>query len=242
VPKTSRPTSRPPAEKPAGRAPHQLPAGRHGLPRSFVVHNQRERILSAVPQVTAAVGYPAMTVEDVLARAGVSRRTFYDHFKSKQDVFLAAYDAGAAQLAAVVREAFDEADGTFEQVSGCLLALLETLANEPDFAAMCIVEVLAAGPEALARRNAAMSWFAGLIEESARPLPKSRRPPPLTAETVVGGIYEVIYARILRNETSQLPTLLPDLTYSLLLPYVGHDAAADALRRLKRRRPRRRSS
>ena len=224
---------------PRPRSPHQLPAGRHGLPRSFVVSNQRERILSAVAEVTRVTGYSAMTVEDIIARAGVSRRTFYDHFKSREDVFLQAYDAGAAQLADVVREAHDSAEGLVDRAAGSLLALLETLANEPSFARMCIVEVLAAGPEALARRNAAMSWFAGLIDEDAkRALPKSRRPPPLTAETVVGGIYEVMYARILRGEVAELPSLLPDLTYSLLLPYTGATAAGEAMRRLKRRRAR----
>jgi AcrR family transcriptional regulator len=225
--------------KSKGRAPNQLPAGRHGLPRSFVVRNQRERILSAVAEVTRVIGYPTMRVDDIIGRAGVSRRTFYDHFKDKQDVFLAAYDEAVAQLSAVVREAFDEADGVVERVTASLSALLETLANEPGFASMCIVEVLAAGPAALARRNAAMTWFAELIQESAKGLPKARRPPPLTAETVVGGIYEVIYTRVLRGETEQLPTLLPDLTFAVLLPYAGHDAALEAMRRVKRSRRRR---
>jgi AcrR family transcriptional regulator len=217
------------------RAQRQLPAGRHGLPRSFVVHNQRERILSAVATVTGAVGYPAMTVEDIIAEAGLSRRTFYDHFKSKEDAFLAAYDAGAAQLMDIVVEAFAASEDFVEQAVGCLQALLETLANEPGFAVMCIVEVLAAGPAAVERRNAAMASFAALIGQSARTLPKARRPPPLTAETVVGGIYEVIYARVLRGESAELPRLTPDLTYSMLLPYAGQAVALEAFDAAKKR-------
>jgi AcrR family transcriptional regulator len=233
VPRPRKPAETTPAEK--KRAQRQLPAGRHGLPRSFVVHNQRERILSAVAAVTSATGYPAMTVEDIIAEAGLSRRTFYDHFKSKEDAFLAAYDAGAAQLMDIVVEAFAASEDFVEQAVGCLRALLETLANEPGFAVMCIVEVLAAGPTAVERRNAAMASFAALIGQSARTLPKARRPPPLTAETVVGGIYEVIYARVLRGETAELPRLAPDLTYSMLLPYAGQDVALKAFDAAKQR-------
>src|SRR5262252_3529543 len=88
------------------RRPDQLPSGRHGLLRSFVAANQRERILSAVAQAAAELGYAEMNVEAVIARAGVSRRTFYEHFRNKEDAFLAAYDAAVHQLARFVRRAY----------------------------------------------------------------------------------------------------------------------------------------
>ena len=75
-----------------GRDLHQLPPGRHGLPRAFVAANQRERILSAVGDVASVAGYSDMTVEGVIVTAGVSRRTFYEHFKSKDEAFLAAFE------------------------------------------------------------------------------------------------------------------------------------------------------
>jgi AcrR family transcriptional regulator len=67
------------------REPYQLPAGRHGLSRQFVVSNQRERILAAVADVCSAVGYVAMSVEDIVVTSGVSRRTFYDNFRGKEE-------------------------------------------------------------------------------------------------------------------------------------------------------------
>ena len=97
---------------------------------------------------------------------------------------------------------------------------------------MCIVEVLAAGPEAIKRRNAAMRAFAALIEDDARELLGDSAPPSLTAETIVGGIYEVVYTRVLRGQLRDLPSLLPDLTYSALLPYLGPEAAAHERRAL----------
>jgi AcrR family transcriptional regulator len=208
------------------REPHQLPPGRHGLSRAFVAENQRERILAAVADVTSAASYGEMTVEDVIVVAGLSRRTFYEHFKNKEEAFLAAYDAVVAQLFGSVLEAI-ETETTFPaRVRAGLGAFLDFLAREPAFARMCLVEVMAAGPEAVARRNGAMTAFGNLIQENAKALLDTPLPPPLTAETIVGGVYEVVYSRVLRGEIRTLPDLLPDLSYSMLLPYVGRDAAS----------------
>ena len=54
----------------------------------------------------------------------------------------------------------------------------------------------------------------------------------MTAETIVGGIYEVVYTRVLRGEIRDLPALVPDLTYAALLPYLGPEVAAAERRRL----------
>jgi AcrR family transcriptional regulator len=158
----------PSASQPSrGRQPHQLPPGRHGLPRSFVVSNQRDRILNAVAEVVSLTGYAEMSVEAIVVTAGVSRRTFYDHFKSKEDAFLASYDAVVAQLVARVQEAFAANDAFTDRVRECLGAFLEFVASEPAFADMCIVEVMAAGPQAVERRNNAMRAFVGLVERGA---------------------------------------------------------------------------
>jgi AcrR family transcriptional regulator len=215
-----------PSQKRPARQPHQLPPGRHGLPRGFVRSNQRERILDAVGDVTSLAGFAEMSVEDIIVTAGVSRRTFYDNFKDKEEAFLAAYDAIVEQLVARVQEAFAAADTFPARVRDCLAAFLQFLANEPRFAEMCIVEVFAAGPPALQRRNAVMVGFAELIRAAAEELSDSRRPPQLTAETIVGGIYEVVYSRVLQGETERLLELQNDLAYSVMLPYLGHAAAA----------------
>jgi AcrR family transcriptional regulator len=203
------------------------------LPRAFVVENQRERILSAVGDVVSVAGYREMSVEDVIVTAGVSRRTFYEHFKNKEDAFLAAYDAVLLQLLSLVQSAID-AEQTFPaRMRAGLSAFLDFLAREPGFARMCIVEALAAGPEAIARRNGAMTAFATLISENAREIGTPLEPQPLTAETIVGGIYEVVYTRIVRGDIRQLPELLADLLYPALLPYEGRDAAVAEYKRVK---------
>jgi AcrR family transcriptional regulator len=201
------------------------------------VGNQRQRILAAVAEAVSQVGYAAMTVEDIIKAAGVSRRTFYEHFKSKEEAFLVSYDDISAQLMDAVVAAFDRTDSFVTRVEDCMRAFLSLLAAQPAYANMCIVEVLVAGPTAIVRRNAVMRQFMELIDRGAdEELPKTGRPPPLTSETLVGGIHEVTYARVLRGETAELPTLLPDLTFSVLLPYMGRDVATAHYRKLRRRK------
>jgi AcrR family transcriptional regulator len=197
-----------------------------------VVENQRERILSAVADVTSVAGYRDMSVEDVIVTAGVSRRTFYEHFKNKDDAFLAAFDAVLAQLLTAVREAFERETDPVGRLRAGLGAFLDFISREPAFARMCIVEALAAGSEAVNRRNAAMATFATFLDENARTLGTPPHP-QLTAETIVGGIYEVIYTRVVRGEIRELPQLLPELMYSVVLPYAGPDAALAEYQRLQ---------
>jgi AcrR family transcriptional regulator len=207
------------------RLPHQLPPGRHGLSRDFVKANQRERMLDAVADVVSFQGYVAMSVEDIVGAAGVSRRTFYDHFTGKEDAFLQAFDRIARELLRRVNAAFDHSATFAEAVIGCLRECLEFAASEPRFAEMCIGEVLAAGPAAIERRNAVLGELAELLERSARTVPDGLSPPEVTAEALIGGVYEVVYARVLQGQAAELPALLPDLAYSVMLPYLGHERA-----------------
>ncbi|HEX4307950.1 MAG TPA: helix-turn-helix domain-containing protein, partial [Solirubrobacterales bacterium] len=70
----------------------RLPPGRHGLPRDFVVHNQRERLIAGLAEAVAEKGYGGTTIADITRHAAVSRRTFYEHFDGKDECFVAAFD------------------------------------------------------------------------------------------------------------------------------------------------------
>jgi AcrR family transcriptional regulator len=202
-----------------------------------VARNQRERILAAVAQVASVHGYGGMSVQDIVREAGVSRRTFYEQFKNKDHAFLAAYDEASGRLLASVRAAFEGEQTMEARASAGFRAFLELLAASPAFAKMCIVEVLAAGPDAIARRARTMEEFTGFFEDSAHALLGRDAPSPLIAETIVGGVYETVYRRIARGETAELPKLLPDLVESALLPYVGERAAAAQRRLLQDEQP-----
>jgi len=203
------------------RRKHQLPSGRHGLLRSVVATNQRERILAAVGQAAAELGYVEMSVEAIIARAGVSRRTFYEHFKNKEDAFLAAYDAVVRRQARHIRRAYFDESTLLDRLRAGIAAYLRFIADEPDMARMCIVEVLAAGPRAMEKRSEAMRMFAEIIEDNIHELIPGCRRAALTAETIVGGIHEVVLNRILTNRIDELPGLADDLLATILMLDVG---------------------
>jgi len=213
------------------RSPQRLPRGRHGLPRRFIVHNQRERMLLAVAEAVAEQGYATTTVADIIARARLSRRTFYEHFTDKEECFLAAYDTVVEQMLAGVGKAY-ESGGTewTRRVHEGLEAFIQYLVDEPAFARMCIVEVVAAGAEARGRRDAAMRVFVDFLEPGRAEAPRGVVVPELAADIVVGGIYEIIYTRLLRDSADELLEMLPELVYCALVPFVGHEAAAVAVR------------
>jgi AcrR family transcriptional regulator len=96
-----------------------------------VRRHQRDRILTAVADVVAGVGYGAMSVEDVIVAAGVSRRTFYDHYRSKEEAFLASYDNSVALLMRAVHDTYDGATGFEGRARACLRAFVDTLCAYP---------------------------------------------------------------------------------------------------------------
>jgi hypothetical protein len=104
---------------------------------------------------------------------------------------------------------------------------LDRLARDPALAHLLVVEVLAAGPPALASRAAAMEAFRGFLEPGFNEAPEGLPVPALAAETAIGGAYEVVYSLVLQGRTPELPALLPDLLQIVLLPFVGAQAAAD---------------
>ena len=192
-----------------------------------MARNQRQRILAAVAEATSERGYARMSVEDVVRGAGVSRRTFYELFDNKEHVFLEAYDQVGNLLVAAVRAANESENGFANRVTAGFRVFLELLEASPAFARMCIVEVMAAGPEAFAKRTHVMGEFAKLIEENARTeLDHGASVSAMHAQTIVAGAYEAVYRMTAAGEIDRLSTLLPDLVESALLPYVGEEAAA----------------
>jgi AcrR family transcriptional regulator len=166
-----------------------------------------------------------MRIEDVIALAGVSRRTFYDHFANKEEAFLAAYELVLEQLLSGVTSAFASGESWTSRVRRGLAAFLNLLASEPVLAQVCVVEALAAGPRALARRTEAMAAFQALLVPPKGDALATSTAPPVAVEAIVGGIYEVIYSRVTSNRTEELPSLLPSLLHSALLPFVGAEVA-----------------
>jgi AcrR family transcriptional regulator len=196
------------------------------LPREAVTESQRNRIHQAMIEVVSERGYPETRVVDVIGVAGVSRKTFYELFDSKEDCFLAAYDVLLENLLGEATDEFESMPGApwAERVSAALAALLDHLSEHPGEARFAIVEVLAAGPKAMARRDAALRQFTGFIEAGRSET--SVELPGITSLAVAGGINELLYSEILHGAVGRLPSRLPDLMFWVTLPFLGAEGAA----------------
>jgi AcrR family transcriptional regulator len=187
-----------------------LPRGRHAAPREVVAESQRERLLVGMAEAVAEKGYANAAVADAIARAGVSRRTFYEHFANKEECFLAAYDAGVGALLEAIAQA-EEAAGA--DLAARARAGTETylglLADNPAFARTFLIEVLGAGPAALARRAAVHERFAERLREDVCAAAGDVPPPPdHILRGCVGAIHELVTARLLEAGAAALPDLL----------------------------------
>lgn len=159
-------------------------------------------MLDAVVAAVAEKGFAEMTVADVVARAGVSRRTFYEHFEDKLDCFLSAYVVHADMLLADVEASLAQAAGGARLRAG-LHGYLTHLAARPLFARVLTIDILGAGPRALEvrelyRERFAANWRSVSGDEDV-------------LRALVGGIAELVQARILAGEADSLPELVPTL-------------------------------
>jgi AcrR family transcriptional regulator len=205
----------------------RLPPGRHGLPREVVVENQRRRIAAGMIAVVVEGGYNAATVTQVVAAAGVSRRTFYNYYSDKQQAFLEVYAEVSGFLLGVMAEAGErEGGGWAKRVRSELDALLEAVAANPDLARFCLGAPPAAGGEVGSAYREFLVRLVGVLGEG-RPK-KARRPPPASEYGMAGGLAALILRAAEKGNAKALRALLPELTELALAPYLGRDEAARA--------------
>jgi AcrR family transcriptional regulator len=185
----------------------QLPRGRHGLPREQVLASQRGRILEAIAAAVADKGYAQTTVADVIARAGVSRETFYEQFAGKEDAFLAALDAGADGLVWILRSASEQSDATpLERLEHLLEAYLATLAAAPEFAKAFLIDAYGAGAAATARRIELQQRFVELIAGILE-LDPGNPEDAFSCEVLVAAVSSLATSRIGTGREADLPAL-----------------------------------
>jgi AcrR family transcriptional regulator len=207
------------------------PRVRAELERKRVAEIQRARMLSAMVDLTHERGAERVTVAHVVARAGVSRRTFYELFEDREACLLAALDDAFEQVADVVLPAYKSERGWSARIGAALTAMLEIFDAEPGMAALCVVDALAAGPEALERRARVVDSLVGAVDrgrrEAAAPAGLNR----VTAEGVVGAVLGVLYTRLRESNPKPLMNLRGQLMSMIVLPYLGPKAAAAELAR-----------
>jgi AcrR family transcriptional regulator len=210
----------------SGKKGNAVPV-RPTLPREFIASHKRRRIMDAIAELTAAQGYDATKIGDIVRRAGVARKTLYDNFEGKEEVFLAAFDTAVDEAMGQIEADCAEVDGEWEErIQAGLASFLRYVAENPALARMCMIEALSATPAATERYEAAMQRFVDLVK---RTVPQDEQTPETIEETLVGGVAWIVYQQIRRDEATQAEDLLPELSEFMLAPF--HDAAAAAKKR-----------
>jgi AcrR family transcriptional regulator len=206
-----------------------------------VLEMQRRRLLLAMRELSGEVGLAGATVGQVCQRSRMSRRTFYELFDSRDDCFLAAFEQALEQVGEHVIPAWRPSgpNGTVkgtggrwkDRVRAGLEAVLVLFDEQPQLARLCVVESLTGGPAVLARRREVLDALASAVDEGRREARRGGEPPPLTAESTVGGVLAVIHARLLDPDSGPLAQLAPSLCSMIVLPYLGPAAAQRELER-----------
>jgi AcrR family transcriptional regulator len=195
-----------------GRA---LPRGPHDLSREEVAHSQRRRLLQATTEAVAELGYVKTTVADILARAGVSRATFYDLFADKEACFQAAYAANAELVARVMslelsRVKADGEKAPLIRLERVLRVYLRALHDAPALARVFLVEVYAAGPAAIEQRRDSLEQFVDIVAETHRGetgVLGTRASQRFAAQAFVGAVSSRVTNAVGMGEIDQLPGL-----------------------------------
>jgi AcrR family transcriptional regulator len=202
------------------------------LSRGRVTEIQRSRMLAAALSAVEEVGYSRMTVAQVISRAKVSRKTFYDVFADREDCFLAALEQAVAQAGRHVKEAYDQETAWREGVRAGLGELLVFFDEEPALARLILVEALGAGPRVLERRAEILDELAKIVDQGRFATNAGREPTEVVAEGVVGAVFAVLHTRALGEDGDErFACLLGSLMNIVVLPYLGARAASRELTR-----------
>ncbi|HXS47057.1 MAG TPA: TetR/AcrR family transcriptional regulator [Solirubrobacterales bacterium] len=198
---------------------------RSGLSRAEVIANQRRRIFDGFAAALAYHGYEDTKVADIVELAGLSRATFYEHFKGKEACFSAAYEDGVERLAAAVEATVDGERGWAWCLSAGLSAGLDFLAADPPYAHLLLVEALAAARPARLEHERSLVRLAEAMRPPAA-VPGGEAVPEETLRLLAGGLASHLSGRVLAGEAERLGEDHDLLLRYLLAPSSASDARA----------------
>jgi AcrR family transcriptional regulator len=200
----------------------RMDRGTHG---AQLVEIQRSRLIAGAVCAIEELGYAQTTVGQITSRASVSRRTFYELFANREECLAAVLEDLVGQISREL--AAVDLDGLpwRERVRTGLWAILSLFDREPALARVCVVQALRGGAQVLERREEILASLAAVVDEGRLEGSRGAGCTPLTAEGVVGAVFAIVYARLLRGEQESLAALLGELMGMIVLPYMGAAAA-----------------
>jgi AcrR family transcriptional regulator len=199
------------ARNPVGPLFPQLSSGRHGLPAAEVKRHQKGRLQAAMVEATARHGFPGTTVAELVTLAGVSKTTFYQHFDSKEDCFLATFDTIIAEVTGRVSETFREPGDFRRRLTRALGTFIEIAAAEPAAASLVAIDSLTLGEAGVAHREQGSEAFELMIRQSFDHSSGQVEVSDVTVRAIVAGIRGVVYRCLRAGRAAQLPSLLDEL-------------------------------
>jgi AcrR family transcriptional regulator len=201
----------------------RLPPGRHGLSREFVTRNQRERLIAGAIAAVAEQGYRDTSVTQIAAAAGVSRRTFYGYFKTKEECFAATYDLFERHLLEALAGSGGKTRGWSAKVRARVTTLLDFFGANPDLVRFSLVAPPSAGGEIAERGR---SFLAALVDQMIEGHPDPRGDGvALEIEAMQGSIAAVLTAAVQVRDGETLPDAAPQVVELVLAPFVGRRRA-----------------
>jgi AcrR family transcriptional regulator len=207
----------------------RVPVGRERLPREVMEAHQRERVLDAATAVFAKRGYPATTVEHLVAGARIGVGSFYSLFEGKQDCFLRAYDRVLADARERIAVAIPAAASWPQQVLLAFRTLLRFAAERPSQARLVLVEAPTAGPPARARYESAFEHASSVLRAGRSQTPLGAQLPASFEDATLSGVIWAVHQRLVSAEVEGIEGLFGELSKVLLEPHLGEAAAAEQI-------------
>jgi AcrR family transcriptional regulator len=206
----------------------RLPPGRHGLPREYVSRNQRERLLAGVIAAVSEKGFHETTITEIAAAAGVSRRTFYAYFDSKEECFVSAFEEICAHLRTAAAAAAAVRGEWSEKVAARLGAALEAFAANPRLAVVTLIVPPRAGGSIAALQRDALDAALELLTEGMPASPAPDPPSRIARQALIGGVVALIVDQVEAGGGEALGERLPEAAELFLTPFVGREQAIRA--------------
>jgi AcrR family transcriptional regulator len=203
----------------------------NGFAGELVAEIQRARMLIAMTEVVAERGLAKTTVAHVVARSGVSRRTFYEMFADREGCFLTAFDDGVERVKRRVLETHDPKARWDLRVRTALIAVLSFLDIERAVGKLLVVDSLGGCLLAFERRRQVLAGIIAAVDEGRSVAGAVAVVPSLAAEAVVGAVLSVVHTRMLDEPPVRLLDLTNELMGIVVLPFAGPAAARRELAR-----------
>ncbi|HEY6759216.1 MAG TPA: helix-turn-helix domain-containing protein [Baekduia sp.] len=212
-------------------APVVLPRGPHGLARDVVLASQRGRLLSAFVTLAAERGVAAVTISDIVRAAGTAKRTFYEHFRDKDDCFLQAFEVASELMVGTVVDTVAAEPDPVRRIDAGARAYLDALVAHPEFARLFLTHMRAGGPQLAQRWTAWVDALAGVLVqwrvESRAVHPELHELTPLQATAAIAAVNEIVSITLLREGIDGIAGVTDELV-AVAIAFLTADPRASA--------------